>query len=647
MARKKETRDVHELVKELWRHRNLYYSGTPEISDAEFDALEDNLRKAAPQHKYFEFVGTKASKDSPTVKHRVPMLSMDKVKDTEGVLAWLKYLDLPITTLLSVGPKIDGISGTCRYDEHGKFNYAATRGDGHIGNILKYPEDINGVVSQIPYRELEMEIRGEFYIDQHIAAIEPRANEWTLRNYCYGCINPDRKEKSIDLKYVNFVAYDMVRADGILKGPVSHKYLLDYMRTFLPNVIPQEQVMAIPNDFGVKTFDEYLREYLGSYRDSWPYETDGLILTIDDKRMHVKIDKDHGGAKKYHYFNLAIKPPARNEKTKMAGVDWEVSMHGNVVPTGLIELVVVSGAEFERVTLNNAETVEKLGIGVGSVILLERANDVIPRLVEVVSNEGVTPFEIPKTCPNCGTALNRIGKHVNCPNTDCSGRNISKIMNWVEKNDIKEVGRAVISDLYSSGAVHSIPDLYTIDIDAVLSLIPGYKSGGSKITKINESIQATRGMSEKDIIGRIGIPSIAEVMAEKLKLFSIEDVLRYQANGPYRLEAENKIHEWISDPQNASLLISLRRILGSTVKVNPTVVPKGVNVVITGLFPRERDDIEEELKSKGFNVQSSVNGKTNVLLRGEGSESSGKSQKAEALGVTIMSSLEELYKAFP
>ncbi len=645
---KKTKRDPHELVKELWRLRNAYYAGAPEISDAEFDAMEDELRNLIPTHSYFNFVGAKAIKNVTTVKHHVPMLSMDKVKNTDGVIQWLNRIGLPESTILSVGPKIDGISGTTRYDKNGRFNYAATRGDGHEGNILKWPEDINGIVSHIPYKELDFEIRGEFYIDQHLKDIEPRAKDWTLRNYCYGVIRPDRKEKSPDIKYVNFVAYDLVMSKGLLRGPISHRHLLDLMRTYHPNVIPQEQVTVVQCDAGFRLFDEYLQEYLDSYRALWPYETDGLILTVDDQRKQIAIDKSRGGAVKFHHFNIAVKPPARSSETDITGVSWEVSMHWRIIPTAILKPVIVGGAEFESVTLNNAETVEKLGIGIGSRILLERANDVIPKLVSIVSNDNVVPFELPKVCPSCGTPTLRDGKHVMCQNISCPGRAISNIFNWVDKNDIKDVGRKTIEDLYNSGAVRDITDLYTVDIDAVLSLLPGYKSGGSKITKINESIQNTKGMSELEIISRIGIPMIGDIMAKNLKLYSIEDVLRYLDNGPYKKVVEQKIHEWISNVSNQTTLFSLRRILGSKV-VKPVIVTdiKGVNVVITGNFPRDRDSIKDELESKGYNVQSSVNGKTTVLLKGEASESSTKTEKAEALGIKIVSSLSDIYTLFP
>jgi DNA ligase (NAD+) len=413
-------------------------------------------------------------------------------------------------------------------------------------------------------------------------------------------------------------------------------------------VIPQEKVTLVQCDAGYRLFDEYLKEYLDSYRAQWPYETDGLILNVDDKRMHIAIDKSRGGAVKYHHFNIAIKPPARNAETDIIGIVWEVSMHWRIIPTAVLQKVIVGGAEFESVTLNNAETVEKLGIGIGSRILLERANDVIPKLVSVVSNEGISPFVIPTVCPSCGTPTSRDGKHIMCRNPLCSGRAISNIFNWVEKNDIKDVGRKTIEDLYNSGAVKTIIDLYTVDIDSVLSLLPGYKSGGSKITKINDSIQGTKGMSELDIISRIGIPMVGEIMAKNLQLFSIEALTKYLENGPYKKVVEQKIHEWFSDPVNQELMYSLRRILDSKV-VKPVMatISKGINVVITGNFPRDRDSIKDELESNGYNVQSSVNGKTHVLLKGEASESSTKTEKAEALGIKIVSSLSDIYTLFP
>jgi len=494
-----------------------------------------------------------------------------------------------------------------------------------------------------PFGGYEHELRGELYINQRVAQIEPRAKDWSLRNYCYGIVNPIRKDKSPDLKYVEFVGYELTLKDGLMGGPISQVALLNYLRDNCPNIIPQEIVTLHKLCDEYKTVAEYYDLYLRKYRDEWDFETDGIVLTVDNRCNHKDIDKTRGGATRYHHFNIAIKPPARSKETKLLDIVWEVSKHGKIIPTGVLEPVEIGSAEFTSVTLNNAATVIELGLCKGSSILLERANDVIPKIVKVIENTGPT-IELPKICPACKSPLIREDKHLRCTNKNCQGRHIALIFHWITTNNIKNVGRRTVEDLYSTGAVQTIADLYTTDIDSVLSILPGYTSGGSKVEKINDAIQGTKGMSERIMISRIGIPSIGDATTEKYKLYKIEDVLKYKHDATYKYEAEKEIHDWISDPQNEELLVSLKRILGSQPYIASVVQKNGITFSITGSFPQDREVIIADLESKGFTYHASVSNKTNVLLKGEGSESTTKYKKALALGISIVGSPEELTK---
>lgn len=637
----KEQISIHELVKKLQYYRELYYNGQPEISDTEFDELEETLRKLSPNHYYFKTVGAKEKNDSIKVHHDFPMLSMDKIKDPKELYTyWLEKNNLPPTTMLSVGPKIDGISLTCRYDK-GVFIYAATRGDGKNGSIINHVEHIRGIPERIPYDDEIYEIRGELYIDQHVREINPESKDWSLRNYCYGLIS--RKDLSSDIQYVNFVAYDMVLQKRLMPGPVSHKIFLDYMRSFCPNVIPQENVTFIKCFEHIKTLEEYFNEYLMTYREQWPYETDGIIVTIDDRRMFKNIDKKRGGADRFHYYNIAIKPPAQSKETKLIDISWEVSRLGNVIPVGVLEPVKIGSVEISNVTLNNAYTVKIMNFTKNCIVRVERANDVIPKLIEVVSQTDI-PFEIPTHCPSCGSLLDTnisdTNRHIRCINKQCKGRIVSQMYYWVTKNNIKDIGIKTIEDLYNVG-VRSIADLYTVNIDEILSSLKGYTSGGSKTTKINEELERTKGISQRDLIARIGIPSVGEAIVDKYNINSIEDLLEYKKDRLYKYEAEKNIHEWISDQTNEELIKSLARVLNATVIQNTKneVIAKGnaIYYCITGQLPIERDDFIKRLEPKGYVFIPSVSSKLHFLLCGENGEGTTKYKKAQAYNIPIKS----------
>jgi len=645
MARKPDF-DIAHRVRELRRHQKDYYEGHPTIPDAEFDILESELREVVPNHQYFKTPGGAKIPNTTTVKHVVPMKSLDKVKEVLEVFTWLKRIDMPPSSLLCGMPKVDGISATIKYDKNGYFNYAATRGpDGTEGSIIPYPEEIQGIPSRIPYRDSELESRGEFYLPKHLKTTNPHFVDRSLRNYCYGLLS--REEKTEELKYVNFVAYGLVGGKDILGGPVSMDSLLEYLGGVFPNTVPHEllSVVHLPG-LNITTVDKYIKKYLETYRNEWPYESDGIVLTIDNAMQHKVIDKFMGGAKKYHHYSLAVKPPAQFEQTTTLAIIYKVSKQGRIIPVLIFVPVMIGGVEVTNATLNNAMTVKELGLKIGDQVLIERANDVIPRLKEVLGG-GVEEFKLPTNCPSCNSTLEWDSRHLVCTNKSCKGRHIALINHWVERCDIKDVGEKVIEDLYNCGAVKSIPDLYTVDLDAVLSTLPGYSSGGSRITKINEAIQATKGMTEFDIISRIGISGIGDQMLKKYEIRGISDLLKYQKDSDYKYAAEKSLNEWITKPENLTMLMSLVSILKPMKIMSINSVPsKHTIFCITGSFPKSRDVIIDELEAKGYEFSNNVTSRTTCLIQGEASGGA-KLERAQSLGIPIVYSVEAFEKMFP
>lgn len=646
MAKKPEL-DVSQRVRELRMHRINYYSGTPTITDAEFDAMEEELQSLVPNHHYFNSVGAKLSGVIP-VKHVVPMLSMDKIKEASEVGSWLNRIHLPLTQLLSIMPKVDGISGSLDYNQNGRLEMGSTRGhDGTEGSLIRHLEEIPGIPQRLPY-SVPVSIRGEFYLPQHLRTSEKYFSDKVLRNFCGGILRRD--DRTEDLKYVRFVAYNMVGNKDILNGPVSMQALLQYISTYFPNVVPCEIVTALKvPGLGIKTVAEYTEEYLRLFRNQWDYETDGLVISVDDMTLHRRIDKAQGGAKSYHHYNIALKPPSRKAETTLPIIEWNTSRQGRVVPIGMIARVLVGGVEVTSIGLDNASNVLKLGLKKDDKIIVERANDVIPRLVQVLGG-GSTLFELPTKCPSCEDKLewDKNNTHLLCENKNCGGRKIALIEHWVNQCRLDNVGPEVIKDLYRCGAVQTILDLYTTDIDSILSVLPGYKEGGSRIDRINDGIRATIGtMTEFDIIARIGIPGVAVETLKRHQINGVKDLMEFQKDSNYKYEAEKSMHTWVSKPENITLLLALVNVLKA--KYQPKTLntnSKHVIFCITGGFPKSRDTIIEYLEGKGYEFSNTVNSRTTCLIQGEG-EGSTKLDKAIALGIPVVNSIEDFEKMFP
>ncbi len=629
--------------------RKAYYSGSPIVSDEEFDIEEDKLKKLDPENDYFSQVGSKPL-GSNLIRHTNPMLSMSKIKISDNldevddqILSWLKSIGMPPDTLLCQMAKIDGFSLRIRYKD-GNFVYACTRGDGQVGEIIKYPECIEGIPKKVPYLA-EIDILGEGFIPQQFKMENDIFENASLRNLAYGIASRDNKTD--DLKYLRFVAYDMTGPKKILSGPVSHKSMLDYLQAFMPYVVEHKLVRVNPykKDPGVERLRDVLVDYISEKRDAWPYESDGVVLMVDDKMTHRKIDEFRGGAKTFHHFAKAIKPPERTGTSSLVNIEWNVAKDWDIIPVAIFKKVKIGSAEFTNATLVNADSVEKLSLQEDDTLVIKRANDVIPKIVEVIHGNG-RKFLIPDKCPACGSKVEKSGKHIHCTNYECVGRAIALVMHWIRENNILNVGVETIRDLFKCGAVKTIDDLYRVDLESALSVIPGYSKGGKRIANVNEAVRKSMGITEFEIMSRIGIPGIKSHVLKNFGIKNIEDIMKFQEVKPYIYERAKVIHEWISDLKNAKLLKDLASILkAKRIETPETIESNGIRFCITGEFPRSRDEIIDYLESKGYSFTTSVSSKTHCLIRGVGIEG-GKVIKAESLGIPIVGSVEEFEKMF-
>ncbi len=606
--------NIDEIVKILLDAREAYYnSDKPLMSDNEFDTLEDKLKELDPGNPYFKTIGSFLAQGEK-IKHSTPMLSMAKAKSMDDVKTWLKRLAGVELSGFVLEPKIDGLSATCRY-KNGKLVYVATRGDGEAGqDVTHIAEYVSDVPDLISFTKEEIEIRGELYL--------PRNTEYNtegkpLRNSCVGLIN--RKENRGDLKYVRFAVYQIVGLENISFESEKIKLLADNGLNAVNYSIASDMA----------EIEEYYNRYMNEYRDKWEYETDGLILSVDDRSLFAEIDSmwivDH-----HHHYSIALKPPSQSRETKVRDIIWQVSRQGNLVPVALFEPVVIGGAKLERATLNNYENVLRLNVQKGDTLVVQRANDVIPFVKENRSSHGRESFDyelVAEKCPSCGSEPVRSGVHIRCVNMECEEQVIQKIIYWVKSCDIENVAEATVRTLFSLGRIKNIRDLYNIT-EKDFEGVEGFAS--KKISNFIKEVKASRKMTPREFISRLGIPLVQKKSLVKLGISTVEDFRSY--NDETYVIGRNII-EWKNDSSNMALFDELLEVL--ELEKEEEGAAKG-KVCMTGKGPGKRNDLIRIIEEMGYEFSNTVTRDLEILICEDTNGKSSKLDNARRNGIKLM-----------
>lgn len=346
-----------DIVKKLMEAKEAYYNGEPIMSDDEFDTLEDELRKKDPDNDYFSIVGITNSKAK--VKHVISMLSAGKGKVLSDIMAWLKKINALMFSIL-VEPKVDGMSANIVYDK-GKLILIATRGDGligqdvtHVSKYMKIPQTID--------LKTRVEVRGEF----HLSKKYPNPENKPLRNMVVGMVN--RKDSGLEeLKHIHFAAYQVFGTD------IKTEYeKLNWLELHGFEAVWRELV-------NVYQLQEIYDKYMNTLRAEWDYETDGIMLIINDNTKWEAIDANYT-VEHHHHYNIAWKGVAERKESVLLNIEWNVSRQGKLIPVAIIEPVVLGQRTVSRAALTSYENVMRMKFEKGDKVLIEFANDVIPYL---------------------------------------------------------------------------------------------------------------------------------------------------------------------------------------------------------------------------------------------------------------------------
>jgi DNA ligase (NAD+) len=652
-----ELRDL--LDYHLYRYHVL---DEPEISDAEFDRLYDELVALEESHPDLvtpdspsQRVGAPPSDRFAKVEHPTPMGSLEKVTTDEALAKWHEDVCKRLGTsevAYVTEPKIDGLSINLVY-ENGVFVRGTTRGDGYRGeDVTPNLRTIMAISLRMQLADLEqplplLEVRGEVYLplsgfnalNERLVA-EGKKPTPNPRNAAAGSLR--QKDSSITAKRPLSV---WIHGLGVRDGlPVDGQWdALQWLREhgFRTNPFAErhDSVASV-----AKACHDWEKR-----RIELDYEIDGIVVKVDSFEHQRRLGSLHERPR----WARAFKWAPMTAQTKLHKIAIRVGRTGALNPWAMLEPVEVGGVVVSRATLHNEDDINRKDIREGDTVVVQRAGDVIPQVVGPVlpHAKGTRPFEMPANCPLCGALIVKPeGEAMHrCPNRACESRGLESLINWVQAAaDIEGVGEQSIRRLWELGLVRSLPDLYRLTVDQLLE-VEGY--GEISATNAIRSIEASKQVPFHRVLFGLNIPDVGWVTAQNLarhfetidRLIAAkqEEIEEVDGIGPDRAES---IAEWFADDANRALVAELRE-LGLRFEIGDELKPVegpliGKTYVITGTLEAfTRDEAAAALEALGAKVANAVSGKTTGLIVGEEPGNS-KLTKARKLEVPVLDEAE-------
>src|SRR3954453_20970616 len=647
---------LDELRAEVNHHLYRYHVlDDPEISDAAFDRLYDELKALEDEHPDLitpdsptQRVGAPLSERFQKVEHLTPMGSLEKVTDDDSLFKWAddvrRRLDSDEPVAYVIEPKIDGLAVSLTY-ENGLLTRGATRGDGIQG------EDVTvnlRTIKAIPLRILGddapavVEVRGEVYLPlSGFRALNERIAELgqklapNPRNAAAGSLR--QKDSSITAPRPLSIWVYGLGAHEVLR-PSSHWEELEWLR--------EHGFRTNPFAERLESIEDVAKRCAGWERGraGRASEIDGIVIKVDSLEQQAVLGALHSRPR----WARAFKWAPMTAQTTLLKIAIRVGRTGALNPWAILEPVEVGGVTVSRATLHNEEDINRKEIREGDTVIVQRAGDVIPQIVGPAGPHaaGTSEFRMPERCPLCdaevvkpeGEAMHR------CPNRACPSRGLETQINWVTAAmDIEGVGEQFVRRLCALGLLRSMPDLYRLTAEQLVEL-DGY--GEISAGKAIEAIELSKRQSFSRILFGLNIPDVGWVTAQNIARHfgsvdglleaAQEDVMAVDGIGPERAEA---IATWFSDDTNRQLVAELRE-LGLRFEVSEAERPvegplTGQTYVITGtLESYSREEARAALEALGAKITDSVSKKTTGVIAGESPGS--KLAKAEKAGVPIL-----------
>ena len=632
-----ESSRINELVSLIKRYQTSYYNGEGEISDAEFDALWDELKNLDPENEILKKIGTDSG-NFAKLRHVMPMGSQEKAANPEQFLGWASK---HVYDEYFVEFKLDGASLELQY-EHGKLVHAVTRGDGTIGDdITVNAKKMNGVAAALfdlagNLIDYSGGIRGEVIMthDVHKEKFSDKAN---CRNAANGLM---KRKDGEGCEYLKLIVYDAFSPSG--NQPFNdEESKINWLKSCGFNTVPLK-ICKSPQEV-----IEY-RSHVMDIRNQLEYDIDGLV--IKERQINFQ-DASRARPDRQIAFKFSLEEAV----TILRCVDWSVN-GGTYTPVAIFDEVELNGTKVQRASLANPDTMKALGVKIGCKVVVVKRGEIIPKIESVIHEDALceSPVVFPDKCECCGSKLIDNGSRLYCPNKKCSKRILHQLLKWVQVTDIRDLGETLVTQLFEKGKVQSISDLYKLSAEDLTpfflneeSLAAEKKSLGAE--KVAASIQNHRKMSLAVFVAGFDIEGIGETTVEKLvaagfnTLNALLNMTVEQASAVYGFA--EILAKTAVDGLNENAL-EMRFLAENFVEIVQDSAGKlvGKSFCFTGeLHSMKRNDAEALVKANGGTCKSSVTKDLSYLVTNDVSSGSSKNQKAVKFGIPVINE-EQFFK---
>lgn len=640
-----EREKIEQLASEILIHKKRYYSGQPSITDAAYDALEDELRQMCPHHPVLSLVGYVLDRSSGTkVEHVPPMLSLEKTYNLDDLLGFVQE------NVVVCSEKFDGMALSLEYDSEGNLYRASTRGSGRLGeNVTEHVFHMSSVPKRISVPPLNgfdgVEVRGEVYFPLSKFADFGDVFD-SFRNAVPGTFGrKEVDEAACVLRVLGFVAYDVLVRSSLGGAQWDHLVpLIGWQPTFLDKLryleglgfatgLQSGGAVEVPQFSTADSLSAFVDSHFNRVRD---YQIDGLVFRISDEQAWERL----GNTAHHPRGSLAFKRAGEVAETFILGIETNVGRSGKITFRARLEPVLLSGAKIGYATLHNAEFIESGGYAPGALVRLTRSGEVIPAIIGL-AEASPESYVLPTHCL-CGKDVIRRGPDLLCSlGSGCPFADRESLVHFVKELDVMGVSDKILERLRLAGLVSEPADLFGLTVDDLL-LVEGFqrKSAENFVASVAlrkkiplATFLAALGLS------RGGIVKCREVARrfatlERVRNVTVEDLTSMRG------WAERSASEFLRSLQGKAQVID--KLLGYVEVLAEESVQEVVDhplsgkaVCITGALARPRDEYRDQLEKVGARYVDSVSRRTDYLVCNETSSSS-KYRKALELSVPVL-----------